>query len=388
MAMFKRHMWDAIFACIVATPSLAWAQAGTDAGIQGSPNPGVQGTPGGGLHGRPNAGTSVRTSTGGSSGSLLTRRMAPYTGPVVAGPSNAEVAAFNSRRAAVLGYATHRQWPDPASNEMFNELSDAWVGRYRRTPISVNQATVTTSSGHFSAAATINLGIGSSISRPSLVSTRGLTINDAIFWNEFADYRYGCHPCNEGLTHAVDGFLAEPVTFDQMYPALDQSAFSAAMAAANPVQVAPLSTLQRADAAVMMGDAASAVELYQQHLKAEAEDSGAKIRLAFAMLETGRAADATALLHMTYSDDPALADVSLESVIPAWGSGRARRLVTSAVSHANRTGAASAWMTVALLMEAEGRRELAGRMLDRARVAGLDTDLCDRLDAMIEAPMP
>ncbi|HYE03008.1 MAG TPA: hypothetical protein VD963_07210, partial [Phycisphaerales bacterium] len=68
---------------------------------------------------------------------------------------------------------------------------------------------------------------------------------------------------------------------------------------------------------------------------------------------------------------PSLAWTPVDPLALPGGAAGMRRRVESAVGHANRVKSASAWLTVATLMQSEGRDALAAKMLDRARAAGL-----------------
>jgi hypothetical protein len=52
-----------------------------------------------------------------------------------------------------------------------------------------------------------------------------------------------------------------------------------------------------------------------------------------------------------------------------------RGLVTKAVTNANRGKSASEWLLVGAFMQAEGRGELAAKMIDKAAAAGLEVEI-------------
>lgn len=148
----------------------------------------------------------------------------------------------------------------------------------------------------------------------------------------------------------------------------------------------PTGTLERADYWMVNGRSDDAIKLFEEHLATQPDDDGANIRMGLALIESGRVASGNELIHSIYAANPALASVSLEDTLARWGASRVRMMVSRAVTLANHTGGAADWMVVAVLMEAEGRYELAARMLERAKSAGLGADLWARLDAMIHAP--
>lgn len=203
-------------------------------------------------------------------------------------------------------------------------------------------------------------------------------LNASIAAYEFLDYRYG-RGCMSPIG-AIDGFIAEPVMLSDLYA----SAYGVALTA--PAWVTPATpqpALVQADDLFAAGDPEGAIALYEEHLAQNPDEFGVRVRLGLAMLEGGNASDAVAVLHHAYASDPSLADVSLAQVLDGWGSSRLRAMVAKSVSHANRTQGASGWMVVALLMEAEGRTQLAERMLQRSTDAGLDRALATRIAARI-----
>ena len=84
------------------------------------------------------------------------------------------------------------------------------------------------------------------------------------------------------------------------------------------------------------------------------------------------------MMAMAYRTDPPLADEAIDAQLFE-SEKDLRGQVRRCVIHANRTGLASAWLTVAVLMQAEDRDERALKMLQRARDAGLDTVIADNL---------
>lgn len=231
---------------------------------------------------------------------------------------------------------------------------------------------------------TYRLSDGSYLSASSVSSSsnRGFSwsanLNPSIAAYEFLEFRYG-RGC-AGPDRSIDGFIAEPVMMSDLYASQYGSAMNSPTWM-NPTTPQP--ALARADEQFAGGDSERAVALYEEHLAENPDDFGVRVRFGLAMLESGRADDAVAVLHHAYASDPSLAEVSLGGVLDGWSGSRLRAMVAKSVSHANRTQSASAWMVVALLMEAEGRAPLAERMLDRAIGAGLDRSLAPRIAALI-----
>lgn len=82
--------------------------------------------------------------------------------------------------------------------------------------------------------------------------------------------------------------------------------------------------------------------------------------------------NAAALIEEVYLLDPEIAWFPLDGDALFDSPLELRRLVVGAVRHAQRTGDARAWLLVAVLMQAEGRDDVAFKMLGRAADLGLD----------------
>jgi hypothetical protein len=76
---------------------------------------------------------------------------------------------------------------------------------------------------------------------------------------------------------------------------------------------------------------------------------------------------------------PGLASEAMDTGL--WGDSplRLRRSVTDAVRYAHDIQSGNAWLMVAVLMQAEGRDQVALKMLERAEAAGLSSAVGDRL---------
>ncbi len=145
---------------------------------------------------------------------------------------------------------------------------------------------------------------------------------------------------------------------------------------------APPSDLEKARAAFAAGKAQEASRLYQNFLDENADDFAATAELAAVLIADGRLDDGAATMLLAYRSDPGLASRPLSDRVllrkRAW-----RELVIRAVRHAHKRGSASSWLTVAVLMQAEGRPRVALRMLERAEQAGLDRSIAAPLAAVL-----
>lgn len=137
--------------------------------------------------------------------------------------------------------------------------------------------------------------------------------------------------------------------------------------------------LEAGAAAMLAGDYARAVTHLRAQVRENATDAKSMRLLAVALLADGRTDDAAAMVRGAYRQNTMLA---IDPLVPADAGmtpRQVRDLVSRAVIQANRDNSASSWLLVAVLMQAEGRGELAGTMLQRAQKQGLEPAIVDAL---------
>lgn len=146
-----------------------------------------------------------------------------------------------------------------------------------------------------------------------------------------------------------------------------------------PVPEEPPTPIEAARAWMSAGDAEEAVSWYTIHLQEEPLDLRSAREYAAALMEADRPLDAVAVLGYAYDTMPGLASEAMDTGL--WGDSplRLRRSVTDAVRYAHETQSGNAWLMVAVLMQAEGRDQVALKMLERAEAAGLSKAVGDRL---------
>ena len=137
----------------------------------------------------------------------------------------------------------------------------------------------------------------------------------------------------------------------------------------------PLTPYQLALIGFERGRYADAAAALRTHLTADPEDVASMRLLAVALLGSRRAADASAAMRLAYAIDPVLAARPLDFGAAKLPATAPRDLVRLASTFANRAGTGSGWLLVAVLMQADGRVELADKMLDKAIAAGLTPDI-------------
>ena len=130
------------------------------------------------------------------------------------------------------------------------------------------------------------------------------------------------------------------------------------------------------------GDFGDAVNKYRAHVNKNPDDFAVAAELATALIADGRLDDGIAMMRLAYGSDPGLAFQPISDRVMI-GQRTWRKLVVRTVRHAHRGSSASAWLTVAVLMQAEGRPGVARRMIERAERAGLDQSIVSSLVAVL-----
>jgi hypothetical protein len=126
----------------------------------------------------------------------------------------------------------------------------------------------------------------------------------------------------------------------------------------------------------------NAVERYRAYLNESPEDFAVMAELAVALAGANRLDDAAAMARLAYGKDPTLATRPIDRRL-AVPSRELRRVVVRAVRFAHDRDSASAWLLVAVLMQAEGRDSVGLRMVERAAARGLPSDISDAMTASL-----
>lgn len=147
----------------------------------------------------------------------------------------------------------------------------------------------------------------------------------------------------------------------------------------NEEEAVELTDLELALVFMRRNEPEEAARWFESHLRAFPNDVEVMRSYAAALIGAGRMADGVAMLAYAYDAVPGLASRPMERSL--WGDSpaRLRRAVEDAVRYAQRTPSASAWLTVTVLIQAEGRDAVALRMLERAESLGLGPAVADRL---------
>lgn len=146
---------------------------------------------------------------------------------------------------------------------------------------------------------------------------------------------------------------------------------------------ADLTQFEKAGNRLYDGNPEAAVVLLRSYTAANPDDAEAVRALALALIDARRTKDGVELMGLVYAQSPALAS----SALPADAVGpvpELRTLVVRVVEHAHKLNTPAAWLTVAALMQAEGRLEPALKMLDRADAVNLSPDVSSAMRAALK----
>lgn len=156
-------------------------------------------------------------------------------------------------------------------------------------------------------------------------------------------------------------------------------------APATPPAPAPaLTTLEKADLALSESRAKDAVTLYQDYLKTTPNDAEATRSLALALLLDKRHKEAVAVMIDAYVKHPGLAAQLIGSDNLPMGEAGLRKLLLAVVPYAHRTKTASGYLTTAVLLQAQGKKDAALRLLAKAKDAGLDKRVASELEIALK----
>lgn len=132
--------------------------------------------------------------------------------------------------------------------------------------------------------------------------------------------------------------------------------------------------MERMSAARMKEEVVAA---YGMHLSEHPEDWLVVREMGVALLQTSRIEDGLNMVLEAYTKNPELGILPLNRGILGESEEPLRQLVVRVVQHTHREPSAKGWLAVAMLMQAQGRYELSGEMLDRAEGLGLDQSVVE-----------
>lgn len=137
-------------------------------------------------------------------------------------------------------------------------------------------------------------------------------------------------------------------------------------------EAVPLSALEVARLEMSIGESGIAIDAYRAHLSEYPSDWVAVRELGIAMIRRGDRGDGISLVSYAYSMDPSLALDAVPSSLFEYSDRLMRDAVIDIVGWGHRNPSSSVWLTVAVLMQAEGRDGPGLRMIERSEGYGLD----------------
>jgi len=200
------------------------------------------------------------------------------------------------------------------------------------------------------------------------------TYGAGLYLNQYNDSRYQ-RGFQEGTQTAQQAYAAQALM-------QAQAAQAAAAAPAQPVE--PPTTLEVAMMLMRAERFEEAVVEFRKHVREQPDDTASLRLLAVAQIALKQCEDASAMMRMAYRTQPDLAAQPIKRAELGLTNRELRELVTKSVSFAHRVDSASSWLTVAALMQAEGRETLAVTMLARAEKSGLEPEVAAPLKAEMQ----
>lgn len=177
-------------------------------------------------------------------------------------------------------------------------------------------------------------------------------------------YGDGIYGRYDTTTRYRDGLKVSGYDFGTPPPVVGQAPSSE-----QGVPAAPMTLVETADAALAAGQWGIAARLYQKHLQTSKDDHLAERSLAIALLGNRETAQAVAVMAMAYTQEPGLAAIPIDLDTVGEGPLKFRELFNAASTYANRVKTGSAWLTAGVLAQAEGRDDVAKRVLARGKVS-------------------
>lgn len=153
---------------------------------------------------------------------------------------------------------------------------------------------------------------------------------------------------------------------------------------ASDAELANTTDRELADTYFKLGDTASALRVYQRHVGRHPGDVLAVRSMGFAMIDLGDTENGVRQVERAYRIDPTLARAPFDrqQLRDADTFGDTLDRVTALAGKLDsKPEASAAWLTVAVMMQADGRNEPARSALDKAKEAGLNTKVVEELGA-------
>ena len=197
------------------------------------------------------------------------------------------------------------------------------------------------------------------------------------YWNSWWFYN-SYYPGYDYTVYSGPWYGTDPfLTTGQ--PAASQPA--QASTSTTPSSVRALTPIELADIAWQNGDMRQAISQFKEYIASAPDDLDALRYLALAYIDDRKLDEAVAMMAMAYERMPQLAARPLPSSDVPGGDAQMRRRVNAISGYANRTKTGSAWLTLAVLIQSEGRESAARPIVDRAARAGLNPRVAAEMTA-------
>lgn len=146
----------------------------------------------------------------------------------------------------------------------------------------------------------------------------------------------------------------------------------------------PLPPLAIGLEALRAGQDAAAIDALADHLAANPRDIRARRAMGLALMGAGRTAEGAGVLMAAYQSDPTLAYVPIEASQVHQGEIGLRSRMVAAMELAGNQRSAEVFFAAAVLAQAEGRIDVARRVLDSAEQAGAEAGAVRELRKVLE----
>lgn len=151
-------------------------------------------------------------------------------------------------------------------------------------------------------------------------------------------------------------------------------------------EAVPLSAVEVARLEMSLGNPQIAIEAYRAHLSTYPDDWYALRELGLALIRDNQRNDGIALVGYAHSQSPTLAFAPIPVELFGGDAQVMRDALVSVVGWAHRNPSASAWLTVAVLMQGEGRNAPALKIIERAEGLGLGYDIAGQMRSALSVP--
>ncbi len=198
------------------------------------------------------------------------------------------------------------------------------------------------------------------------------------YWNSWWFYN-SYYPGYNSTVYSGPWYGTDPFVSTGQTAAAPQSS-SATSTTSTPRTLTPI---ELADMAWQNGDVGQAISHFKDYIAGAPDDMDALRYLALAYMDDRKLDQAVAVMAMAYERTPQLASRSLPSSDVPGGERQMRRRVNAISGYANRTKTGSAWLTLAVLIQSEGRETAARPIVDRAAKAGLNPTIVAEMKAAL-----